>query len=127
MFSDVMMTTESAAQDISSYCPEWQDEERMGVMFAPMRHKELNPESWNSKMLFWSSLISQWCLANNKCCVTLELLEQSLQRTLFSAGLWRNQNRKGFWKVGDSEERDICSTLCYKICEQNSCTSGISI
>jgi len=50
-------------------------------MFAPMRHKELNPESWNSKMLFWSSLISQWCLENNKCCITLELLEQSFQRS----------------------------------------------
>ena len=50
-------------------------------MFAPMRHKELNPESWNSKMLFWSSLISQWCLANNKCCVSLDLLEQSFHRS----------------------------------------------
>jgi len=69
-----------AAQDISTYCPEWSDDERMSVMFAPMRHKELNPESWNSKMLFWSTLISQWCLTNNKCCVSVEMLEKAFQR-----------------------------------------------
>jgi len=67
-------------QDISMYCSEWADEERMGVMFAPMRHKELNPESWNSKILFWSSLISQWCLTKNKCCVSVEILEKAFQR-----------------------------------------------
>jgi len=69
-----------AAPDIASYCPEWTDNERMSVMFAPLRHKELNPESWNSKILFWSSLISKWCEKNKKCSVTVELLEKAFLR-----------------------------------------------
>eukprot|EP00092_Neocalanus_flemingeri_P035997 GFUD01039195.1.p1 GENE.GFUD01039195.1~~GFUD01039195.1.p1 ORF type:complete len:423 (+),score=142.15 GFUD01039195.1:44-1312(+) len=70
----------STMSDIASYCPEWTDNERMSVMFAPMRHKELNPESWNSKILFWGSLISKWVLHNKKCCVTLEVLEKAFLR-----------------------------------------------
>ena len=42
---------------VGAYCPEWSDSERMAVMFAPLRSKELNPESWNSKTAFWSQLI----------------------------------------------------------------------
>ena len=38
-------------------CSEWADDQRMAVLFAPLRAKELNPESWNSKVNFWSSLV----------------------------------------------------------------------
>ena len=69
-----------AVTDIASYCPEWTDNERMNVMFAPLRHKELNPESWNSKILFWGSLIDKWCLNNKKCSITVEELEKAFQR-----------------------------------------------
>ena len=38
-------------------CSEWADDQRMAVLFAPLRAKELNPESWNSKVNFWSNLV----------------------------------------------------------------------
>jgi len=68
------------SSSISLYCPEWTDNERMKVMFAPMRPKELNPESWNSKMAFWKSLIARWCLENEICGITIDLLQKAFTR-----------------------------------------------
>ena len=42
---------------VDQLCSEWADDERMSVLFAPLRAKELNPESWNSKVNFWSNLV----------------------------------------------------------------------
>ena len=66
--------------DISSLCDEWSDSERMRVMFAPMRNKELNPESFNSKIKFWTELIHKWCTVHNRCSFTLGQLEKDFQR-----------------------------------------------
>lgn len=52
----------------------------MAVLFAPLRTKELNPESWNSKIQFWSSLILRWAQHNNQPVVSMDLLEQAFQR-----------------------------------------------
>lgn len=46
-------------------CPEWSNEERMNVLFAPLRNKELNPESWNAKVRFWINLIEKWSAAES--------------------------------------------------------------
>jgi len=66
--------------DISSLSDEWTDDERMRVLFAPMRNKELNPESWNAKLTFWTTLIEKWCLKNNKHSFTLHQLEAAFTR-----------------------------------------------
>jgi len=66
--------------DVSTYCAEWKDNERMAVLFAPLRSKQLNPESWNSKIQFWSSLIIRWAQHNNQPVVSLDQLEQAFQR-----------------------------------------------
>ena len=66
--------------DISQYCEEWSDDERMRVMFAPLRSKELNPESWNSKISFWTSLIQKWSEQSNKCSFTIRQLEKDFER-----------------------------------------------
>ena len=42
---------------LDELCSEWADDQRMSVLFAPLRAKELNPESWNSKVNFWSNLV----------------------------------------------------------------------
>ena len=68
------------SSSISLYCPEWTDNERMKVMFAPMRPKELNPESWNCKMEFWKSLIARWCLENEICGISIDLLQKAFTR-----------------------------------------------
>lgn len=49
-------------------------------MFAPLRTKELNPESWNSKIQFWSSLIVRWSQHNNHPVVNLDQLEAAFER-----------------------------------------------
>lgn len=66
---------------ISSLCPDWSDEERMNVLFAPLRSKELNPEAWTSKIKFWTDLIEKWCRKNNKCSVNLEELKTLFRRS----------------------------------------------
>ena len=67
-------------RDMNSLCEEWADDERMRVMFAPLRSKELNPESWNSKIQFWETLIKKYCLANNMCSISLDTLETVFTR-----------------------------------------------
>ena len=42
---------------LDQLCSEWADDQRMSVLFAPLRAKEVNPESWNSKVNFWSNLV----------------------------------------------------------------------
>jgi len=66
--------------EIGSLSDEWKDDERMRVLFAPMRNKELNPESWNAKLTFWTTLIEKWCLKNNKHSFTLHQLEAAFTR-----------------------------------------------
>ena len=65
---------------MENLCDEWSDGERMRVMFAPLPDQHLNPESRNAKILFWTSLIKKWCVANNKCTFTLKQLESEFQR-----------------------------------------------
>ena len=45
-------------------CPEWENEQKMNVLFAPLRDKDLNPVSWNSKLQFWINLIEKWSREN---------------------------------------------------------------
>ena len=66
--------------DISELCEDWRDSERMRVMFAPMRNRDLNPESYDSKVQFWKSLIKKWCSVKNKCSLTIKELEHAFLR-----------------------------------------------
>ena len=65
---------------MSELCEDWSDSERMRVMFAPMRNRDLNPESYDSKIQFWKSLIKKWCSVQNKCSLTLKELENAFLR-----------------------------------------------
>ena len=38
----------------------WNDENRVSVLYAPFRTKELSPQSWDAKMIFWSDVIKKW-------------------------------------------------------------------
>ena len=38
----------------------WDDEDRVSVLYAPFRTKELSPQSWQAKMDFWSDVIQKW-------------------------------------------------------------------
>ena len=41
-------------------CAEWGDDARMNALFAPLRNKNVNPESWHSKIQFWLNLVEKW-------------------------------------------------------------------
>ena len=38
----------------------WNDEDRVAVLYAPFRPKELSPQSWDAKMIFWKDVIKRW-------------------------------------------------------------------
>ena len=43
--------------DKHQFGSEWDDDQKMSVLFAPFREKSLNPQSWDRKMKFWIQLI----------------------------------------------------------------------
>ena len=47
-------------EDSKPYFPEeWQDDDRMNVMFSKFRDsRDVNPHSWDSKMKFWTTMIT---------------------------------------------------------------------
>ena len=52
---------------MESLCEDWIDEERMRVMFGPLRSKQLHLLGWKSQISFWTNLIQCWCIRENKC------------------------------------------------------------
>jgi hypothetical protein len=32
---------------------DWQDPDRVSVLYGPFQNQSLNPEAWNAKMTFW--------------------------------------------------------------------------
>ena len=38
----------------------WTDEDRVSVLYAPFRPKELSPQAWDAKMIFWKDVIKKW-------------------------------------------------------------------
>jgi len=69
-----------AGVDLEALNPEWGDDQRMRVMLAPLRSRELNPESWEAKVLFWTGLIQRWAEALGKTTVTVQELEVAFTR-----------------------------------------------
>jgi len=65
---------------LDQLCSEWADDQRMSVLFAPLRAKEVNPESWNSKVNFWSNLVIKWAQQTNTAVVSMDLLEKAFER-----------------------------------------------
>lgn len=39
----------------------WNDQQRLNVLFAPIRSRSVNPQDWDSKYNFWKTLISDYC------------------------------------------------------------------
>ena len=39
---------------------EWDDDVRMGAMFAPFRPRSLNPEGYDGRLRFWKEAILKW-------------------------------------------------------------------
>ncbi len=47
--------------------PQWQDDQTMAVLFSPFReNRDVNPNSWDRKMSFWTERIQQVCQMKTK-------------------------------------------------------------
>lgn len=60
---------------------EWDDDERMNFLFSEFKeNREVNTTDWDSKMDFWSSLITQSCRDRGTVCVNLQDLNKTFRR-----------------------------------------------
>ena len=67
--------------DNSMYPPEWRDDETMDVLFSPFReNREINPQSWDTRMKFWIQLIRQQCINNHNFILNTRTLPQRFVR-----------------------------------------------
>lgn len=58
----------------------WENDVRMGALFAPFRSKTVNPNDWKSKIEFWTSLIEGWCKYNACPVINLSSLKSDFSR-----------------------------------------------
>jgi charged multivesicular body protein 7 len=58
----------------------WNDDMRMDYLFSHFRPHTVNPLDWESKMKFWTALMEEWCVHNNKPMFTLSSLKKAFQR-----------------------------------------------
>lgn len=56
------------------------DGARLISLYAPFRDRSLNPQGWDSKCSFWSSMIYKWCEGKNRVSFTLEDLNKDFIR-----------------------------------------------
>ncbi|XP_072289058.1 charged multivesicular body protein 7 [Eucyclogobius newberryi] len=60
---------------------EWDDDERMNFLFSEFKeNREVNTTDWDSKMDFWTCLITQSCRDEGSVCVNLQELNKSFRR-----------------------------------------------
>lgn len=50
------------------------DEERINVLFAPLRSRGVNPKDWESKLLSWKSILKVYCEVNDIYTISLSQL-----------------------------------------------------
>lgn len=60
---------------------EWDDDERMNFLFSEFKeNREVNTTDWDSKMDFWTSLITRSCRERGTVCVNLQDLNKTFRR-----------------------------------------------
>ncbi|KAM3867811.1 charged multivesicular body protein 7 [Diretmus argenteus] len=60
---------------------EWDDDERMNFLFSDFKeNRDVNTTDWDSKMDFWTSLITRSCRDHGVVCVTLQELNETFRR-----------------------------------------------
>ncbi len=57
---------------------EWDDSERVNVLFGPFQNRNLNPDAWRAKMNFWIETIEKWLSQERQSTFSLENLESEL-------------------------------------------------
>ena len=63
------------------YPVEWEDDQRMNVLFSPFReNRHVNPQSWDSKLKFWSDLLASYCKFTGRIIITPTEVPHMFQR-----------------------------------------------
>lgn len=56
------------------------DQNRLNVLFAPLRNRSVNPKDWDDKVVTWKSIIKVYCETNNIFSFTLASLNDVFVR-----------------------------------------------
>jgi charged multivesicular body protein 7 len=86
----------------------WQDSDRIRVLYGPMRNREINPESYDAKVNFWKDMIDRWAESNRRVAFTADELESAfaddagerphcLREVIAASGFRREQEA---WQAG---------------------------
>lgn len=73
-----MITSAFTAKYLNS--PEWTDDQKANVLFAPFREKSLNPHSWERKLNFWTDAVLECAQVNNILLLDLKTLPTYFER-----------------------------------------------
>ncbi|XP_076469949.1 charged multivesicular body protein 7-like [Babylonia areolata] len=60
--------------------PEWTDDQKAAVLFAPFREKSLNPHSWERKMKFWTDALVECAEEQNDIVMDLKTFTNRFER-----------------------------------------------
>jgi len=61
--------------------PEWRDSQVMDVLFSPFReNRDVNPSSWDRKMIFWKSMVSRYCRVHRTAVFDTRSLPAAFER-----------------------------------------------
>lgn len=63
-----------------TFPPDWNNDEKMNVMFAPFRDKGMYLKSWEQKMKFWTNLITERCKACDEVVIDSKTLSLVFMR-----------------------------------------------
>lgn len=97
--------------------PEWDDDERMNFLFSEFKeNRDVNTTDWDSKMDFWTALITKSCRERGSVLVNLQDLNKTFRR--------KEKSPLGLSTVLQSMARylwfcQLCTAVClsgYKVC-----------
>lgn len=63
------------------YPPDWQDDQSMDVLFSPFReNRDINPQSWDSKMKFWKEMVFHECRYSKSSIINPKMISHTFLR-----------------------------------------------
>ncbi|KAK3606102.1 hypothetical protein CHS0354_006460 [Potamilus streckersoni] len=65
---------------LGKHSSEWDDDTKMTVLFSPFREKNLNPRSWEQKVMFWTEMIQNEGHASGEAIISLKSLPGKFER-----------------------------------------------
>lgn len=60
--------------------PDWMDDQKAAVLFAPFRDKSLNPYSWERKMNFWTNALLECAEIENELLLDHKMFTNYFER-----------------------------------------------